>query len=119
MAGIIAVTIPIATTFILFWGIINILRIVKESNIKARMVELGHLEPDKQWITQKTASVADTYANLKYGILLVSVGAGLVIVNGMNLENNGPIIFGLLAIVAGVGFLTYFAIMKYFYKKAD
>lgn len=119
MAGIIAVTIPIATTFILFWGIINILRITKDSKIKARMVELGHLEPDKQWITQKTASVADTYSNLKYGILLVSVGIGLVIINDLNIDHNAPVIFGLLAIVAGLGFLTYFAIMKYFYRKAD
>lgn len=119
MEGIVALSIPISITYIIFWGIISILRINRESKIKARMVELGHLEPEKQWITQKSASVADTYSNLKYGILLVSVGIGLVIVNDLNLEYNAPVIFGLLAIVAGLGFLAYFAIMKYFYKKAD
>ena len=119
MAGLVAVMIPIAVTYIVFWGIISILRIIRESRIKARMVELGHLEPDKQWITQKSANVADTYSNLKYGIVLVSVGTGLVIVNDLNLDHNAAIIFGLLAIVAGLGFLLYFAIMKYLYRKAD
>ena len=119
MEGIVALSIPIAVTYIIFWGITSILRIKRESDIKARMVELGHLEPDKQWIIQKSTSAADTYANLKYGILLVSVGAGLMIVNDLNLDHNALIIFGLLAIVAGLGFLTYFAIMKYLYRKVD
>lgn len=119
MTGLVAVMIPIAVTYIVFWGIVTILRIVKESRIKDRMVELGHLEPEKQWILQKSASAPDTYSNLKYGIVLVSVGAGLMIVNDLNLDHNAPIIFGLLAIVAGLGFLLYFAIMKYLYRKAD
>ncbi len=112
-------SIPIAVTYIIFWGIISILKVRRESEIKARMVELGHLEPDKQWIIKKDTSVADTYSNLKYGILLVSVGAGLVVVNDLNMDHNAPVIFGLLAIIAGLGFLIYFAIMKYLYRKAD
>lgn len=119
MTELVAVTIPIAVTYIVFWGIVSILRIIKESRIKSRMIELGHLEPEKQWITQKSANVADTYSNLKYGIVLVSVGIGLVIVNDLNMDYNAPIIFGLLAIVAGLGFLLYFAIMKYLYRKVD
>lgn len=119
MTELVAVMIPIAVTYIVFWGTVTIMRIDKESRIKSRMIELGHLEPEKQWITQKSINVADTYSNLKYGIVLVSVGIGLVIVNDLDLDHNAPIIFGLLAIVAGLGFLIYFAIMKYLYRKAD
>lgn len=111
--------IPIATTFILFWGIIGILRIVKESKIKARMVELGHLEPDKQWIVQKSANVADTYSNLKYGILLLSIGIGFMLVKDLDIELDTTTVLGILTIVAGIGFLIYFGIMKYLYRKAD
>ncbi len=119
MAGIIAVTIPIAVTFILFWGIISILRVVRESRIKDRMVELGHLEPEKQWITQKSSSVADTYANLKYGILLISVGIGFMLVKDLDIEFDSTTVVGTIAMVAGAGFLLYFVIMKYLYQKAD
>lgn len=119
MEGIVALSIPIAVTYIIFWGIISILRINRESKIKARMVELGHLEPEKQWITQKSASVADTYANLKYGILLVAVGIGLMLVKDLDIEFNSSTMIGIVAIVAGLGFLVYFLIMKYLYRKAD
>ncbi len=119
MNSLTGILVPIATTYLFFWGIISILKVIRESRIKARMVELGHLEPEKQWITQKSASLADTYSNLKYGIVLVSVGTGLMIVNDLDLDHNAPIIFGLLAIVAGLGFLLYFAIMKYLYRKVD
>jgi hypothetical protein len=111
--------IPIAVTYIVFWGVVAIMRIQKETRLKSRMIELGHLEPEKQWITQKSMNMADTYSNLKYGIVLVSVGTGLMIVNDLDLDHNAPIIFGLLAIVAGLGFLLYFGIMKYLYKKVD
>lgn len=119
MNSLAGILIPIGTTYLFFWGTINILKVIRESRIKARMVELGHLEPEKQWITQKSATLADTYSNLKYGIVLVSVGTGLMIVNDLDLDHNAPIIFGLLAIVAGLGFLLYFAIMKYLYRKVD
>ncbi len=119
MEGIVALSIPIAVTYIIFWGIISILRINRESKIKARMVELGHLEPEKQWITQKSASLADTYSNLKYGILLVAVGIGLMLVKDLDIEFNSSTMIGIVAIVAGLGFLVYFLIMKYLYRKAD
>lgn len=112
-------SIPIAVTYIIFWGIISILRIKREAEIKARMVELGHLEPEKQWITQKSASVADTYANLKYGILLVAVGIGFMLVKDLNIEFDSSTMMGIVAILAGSGFLVYFVIMKYLYRKAD
>jgi hypothetical protein len=119
LRDLVPILVPLGITYVTFWGIITILRVIREARIKARMVELGHLEPEKQWITQKSAQLTDTYSNLKYGIVLVSVGAGLVIVNDLNLDHNAPTIFGLLAIVSGLGFLLYFAIMKYLYKKAD
>lgn len=119
MEGIVALSIPISITYILFWGIISILRVNRESAIKARMVELGHLEPDKQWITQKSASVADTYANLKYGLLLVSVGIGFMLVKDLDIEFDSTTIIGIISMVAGLGFLVYFLIMKYLYRKAD
>ncbi|MPR35027.1 DUF6249 domain-containing protein [Salmonirosea aquatica] len=119
MNSLAGILIPLGTTYLLFWGIVTIMRVAKESSIKARMVELGHLEPEKQWILQKSASAPDAYSNLKYGILLVCVGAGLMIVNDLNLDHNAPIIFGLLSIVAGLGFLLYFLIIKYLYRKAD
>ena len=119
MAGIIAVTIPIAVTYIFFWGIIAILRVVKESNIKARMVELGHLEPEKQMILERKNAASSTYANLKFGILLVSLGIGFMLVRDLDIEFDSTTIIGIIAILAGVGFLVYFLIMKYFYRKAD
>lgn len=119
MSSLTGILVPIGTTYLLFWGIVAIMKVAKESSIKARMVELGHLEPEKQWILQKSGSALDTYSNLKFGILLVCVGIGLMIVNDLDLEHNALIIFGLLAIVAGLGFLLYFAMMKYLYRKAD
>ncbi len=119
MAGIIAVTIPIAVTFILFWGIIGILRIVKDSNLKARMVELGHLEPEKEWILKRSTDATSTYSNLKFGILLISVGIGFMLVKDMDIEFDSTTIIGIISIVAGLGFLVYFGIMKYVYRKAD
>lgn len=112
-------SIPIAITYIIFWGIVSILKVKRESEIKARMVELGHLEPEKQWITQKSASVADTYSNLKYGLLLVSVGIGFMLVKDLDIQFDTTMIIGIIAIVSGLGFLIYFAIMKYLYRKAD
>lgn len=119
MEGIVALSIPIAVTYIIFWGIISIQRTNREAKIKARMVELGHLEPEKQWIVQKSANVADTYSNLKYGILLVSVGVGFMLVKDLDIELDTTTMAGTLAIVAGIGFLVYFMIMKYLYQKAD
>jgi len=119
MSSLTGILVPIGTTYLLFWGIVAIMRVAKESSIKARMVELGHLEPEKQWILQKSANTPDAYSNLKFGILLISVGSGLIAVRNLDLEYDSPTILGLLALLAGAGFLVYFLIMKYLYKKAD
>ncbi len=114
-----AFLVPVGILTVIFWGLTSIIRTFKEAKIKSRLIELGHLEPDKQWILQKSATVADTYSNLKYGILLVFIGLGFMAVRNLDLETDSPTIFGLLAILAGAGFLLYFVMMKYMFNKAD
>ena len=114
-----AFLVPVGILTVLFWGLTTIIRTLKEASIKKRMIELGHLESEKQWILQKSATIADTYSNLKYGILLICVGVGFMAIQNLDFESDTSTIFGLVAILAGAGFLLYFVMMKYIYKKAD
>lgn len=114
-----AFLVPVGILTVIFWGLTTIIKTFKEAKIKGRMIELGHLEPEKQWILQKSATIADTYSNLKYGILLVCVGIGFMAIRNLDIENDTSTIFGLVSILAGAGFLLYFALMKYMFKKAD
>jgi hypothetical protein len=110
---------PVGILTVIFWGLTTIIRILKEASIKKRMIELGHLESEKQWILEKSTTVANTYSNLKYGILFVCVGIGFIAIRNLSMEQDALTVLGLVAILAGFGFLIYFMIMKYIYKKAD
>ncbi|GAB2791823.1 hypothetical protein GCM10027275_40840 [Rhabdobacter roseus] len=119
MSDLTGILVPIGTLAIIFWGIHAIISTLKEAKIRSRLIELGHLETEKQWILEKRQQANDTYANLKYGIILLCLGAGFVLIQDLDMYHNSSLIFGIIALLAGVGFLLYFALMKYFFKKAD
>lgn len=119
MEELVAILVPLGSLSAIFIGITAITKAINDGKLKKRLIELGHLEPEKQWILQKQNSATETYANLKYGILLICVGAGFMAVSNLSMENDSTTIFGMLSILAGAGFLVYFVLMKYLFKKAD
>lgn len=79
--------------------------------LRRKMVEKGYVSEENKHLLEKEQE-ANKYSSLKWGILILSGGIGLVIIEYLPKAEESVLPFGVFAISVSIGFLIYFVIVK-------
>ena len=79
--------------------------------LKKKMIEKGYVSEDTQAIF-KSYSSANKYGSLKWGLLFLTGGISLIIMDATNVEPESPLPYGIFMVGLSIGFLIYYFIVK-------
>ncbi|MFT4736774.1 MAG: hypothetical protein ACI8QD_001953 [Cyclobacteriaceae bacterium] len=103
--------IPIFAIVGVFGGGVLFVKILTDFFLKRKIVEKGLATEEINSILRK--GVEDNkYSGLKWGLILLSAGIGLVIINYVPYDSDTPFPYGILSICVAIGFLTYYMLVK-------
>jgi hypothetical protein len=104
---------------IVFTGIYQIIKVFTDYVLKKRLISAGHV--DKAGILNTTSKEENSYPTLKWGLVALFAGLGLVVI--ALLEKNGGMAwmqgshyymqFGIELMAISLGFLVYFIIARF------
>jgi hypothetical protein len=91
-------------------------KIVTEYILKKKMIEKGFVNEDTQAIFKKHTAT-DQYGALKWGLLTLFGGIGLILMDYLRIDFDSTLPFGILSVSLSVGFLIYYVLVKRFLPK--
>ena len=91
-------------------------KVLTDYMLKKKMIEKGYVNEDTQAIF-KTHASDGRFGSLKWGLLTLSFGIGLILMDYLEVRSDSPLPYGLLAVALSVGFLAYYALVKKELKK--
>ncbi len=105
--------VAIVATFFFFF-VILIWEIYTKHRERMRLIEKGLPPEEVKAYFANEVKQSNPYSSLKWGILLTFVGLGIFLGNLFEemYEVSEGIIFGIIVLCAGMGFLIYFAIVS-------
>lgn len=103
---------------IIAFGIISIIKLITEYKLKRRLIDKAEvnegfstaLEESMKSITPKYEQLR--YPTLKWGLVFLSAGIGLIIMEFFEMNHRSTLPFGILSACISVGFLIYYFLMK-------
>lgn len=105
---------PVGLTFYL------ITKTLTDYFLRKKMVEKGLVGEEAAKILNKEVNEVNRYSSLKWGLIILSGGIGLVLVemfSGWHANSSLPL--GILSISISLGFLTYYFIVRNARKNDD
>ena len=91
-------------------GIAKIIQTFTDYHLKKRMVELGHVDEKVSNILGNQEEL--TYSSLKWGLIILFGGLGLILLEFISYDIDSPFPFGVEAVFIALGFLLYYFIVK-------
>ena len=79
--------------------------------LKKKMIDKGFVNDSTQAIF-KQQNADDKYPSLKWGLIVLSAGLALIILEFVETRPDSPLPYGLLAVFISAGFLTYYFIVQ-------
>lgn len=106
---------------IVFYGVYSLIKVFTDYLLKRKIVKSGHL--DKAGILEPPPAPngeANRYPNLKWGLIALMAGAGLILIEIFNRTGtitwedgrDGFLPFGIELVAIALGFLIYFFIVN-------
>jgi uncharacterized oligopeptide transporter (OPT) family protein len=101
--------IPIIAIISVFGSTILFVTVLTNYSLKRKLI-------DKDMVGPETANLFKSVSNkqnaLKWGLIILFAGIGLIIIDSMNLDGDEAMPYGIEAVCVSIGFLIYYAIMK-------
>jgi hypothetical protein len=79
--------------------------------LKKKMIEKGYVNEETQAIF-KNYSDANKFSALKWGLLFLSGGISLIIMESLSVEPDSPLPYGIFTVSVSIGFLVYYFLVK-------
>ena len=95
---------------ICFWGLIGIIKSISEHRLINKLIEKSKEEIKLDSLNLQKTIVG---GNLKWGIIILLSGIGLVLIHYLKLSSESPLPYGIESIFIAVGFILLFVIEKY------
>lgn len=100
----------LATIGLTFYGVTKLLT---DYYLRKKMVEKGLVGEDAANILARDHEKMSRYSSLKWGLIVVFAGIGLLIINlAVDFHNDPSLPLAILAISIGLGFLVYYFIIN-------
>jgi hypothetical protein len=100
------VLVPVAFLALAFWSLTTIVRVLSDNHTRRKAIA-AQMPPQHLPALFARQHDGERRSALKWGIVLVSMGIGLMIVELIPFDEEGPFALGILAVAAGAGFLMY------------
>lgn len=95
----------IGTTLVVFT------KAISDYILKKKMIEKGYVNDDTQAIFKRNTD-ENKYSSLKWGLIILSAGLSLIIMEFIQYEADSPLPYGLFSVFVSLGFLTYYFLVK-------
>lgn len=110
---------------IIAFGIITLVKTITEYKLKRRLIDKAEvneglssaLEESMKSISRNVEQ--NSYPTLKWGLVFLFVGTGLITMNYLEYNMQSTLPFGIISACAALGFLIYYFIMKKDLKKPE
>jgi type IV secretory pathway TrbL component len=87
-------------------------KVMTDYILKKKMIEKGFVNDDTQAIFKQQTGIDNKYSSLKWGLIVLSGGLALVILEFIDVRPDSPLPYGLLAVFISLGFLAYYFIVQ-------
>lgn len=85
-------------------------KVLTDYILKKKMIEKGYVTEETQALF-KTYKADNRYGALKWGLLFLSGGISLIIIDLVKVEPNSPMPYGIFTVGLSLGFLIYYFLM--------
>lgn len=102
--------VPIGVIGIIFFGLVSIIRTITDYQLRRKLIQLGHMEREALNVLQQPQD--NRLASLKWGLIILFGGIGLIIISLADLDGESPLPFGIEAVCISIGFLLYYFISQ-------
>lgn len=92
-------------------SIVLFTRTVTDYILKKKMIEKGFVNEDTQAIFKKNTE-ENRYSSLKWGLIILSAGLSLIMMEYIDYETQSTLPYGLFAVFVSLGFLIYYFMVK-------
>lgn len=92
-------------------------KVITDYILKKKMIEKGYVNDDTQAIFKTHESPDGRYGSLKWGLLTLSGGIALILMDYLEVRSDSPLPYGLLAVAFSAGFLFYYFLVRRELKK--
>jgi len=102
---------------IVFFAIVAVVKIVSDNTIRRRLIDKGLVDEKIKYL-YNGSSRAKVLSNLKWGIVLIGIGAAAIIAQVSRedwVDRGGAV--GLMFVFGGIGYLTYYFLLSSEAKK--
>ena len=97
-----------------FGSMILFIKILTDYWLKRNLINKGIVDEKAANILRQQVTEGNKYSSLKWGILVLFGGTGLIAINYIPYYRDSPLPYGIFAVFVAVGFLIY-----YFYVKGE
>lgn len=105
------VLMPISILGTFSFGVYVFTKTLTDYFLRRKMVEKGYVTEESKHLLAKEQEV-NKYNSLKWGIITLFAGIGLVVIEFLPRRDESVLPFGIFAISVSIGFLIYFFISK-------
>ncbi len=104
---------PIFIVGIVFFASAYVIKIISENRIRSRLIDSGKIDKQTQYLFSKPQfSESSPMSSLKWGFVLIALGAALFIGRLFPYEMEGEGTMGLMFLFSGIAFLIYYFISQ-------
>jgi len=100
---------------VIFTGIVSIIKTVLSYNLKRKLIESGQV--DEKAVNILGDQEEGRYAALKWGLVILFGGLGLVLLEFIPHNVNSPFPYGFVTTFIAVGFLIYYFLVRKEFSK--
>lgn len=86
-------------------------KVMTDYILKKKMIDKGFVNDSTQAIF-KNHETDDKYPSLKWGLIVLSTGLALVLLEFIETRPDSPLPYGLLAVFISLGFLSYYFMVQ-------
>ncbi len=101
--------IPIIAIISVFGSVILFVNTITNYSLKRKLIDKDMVNPETVNLFKKHDG---RHSALKWGLIVLFGGIGLIIIDSMGLDNDDAMPYGIEAVSIAIGFLTYYGLMK-------
>ncbi len=80
--------------------------------LRKKMIEKGFVNDTTQAIFKSQDSLDNKYPSLKWGLIVLTAGLALVVLEFIETRPDSPLPYGLFAVFVSIGFLAYYFLVQ-------
>ena len=100
------IIVPIGVLAVIFYGIVSIIRAITDYQLRRKLIQSGQVDPSVSNVLRPLHD--NRTVALKWGLIILFGGLGLIIISLFDMENESPLPFGIEAVSISIGFLSYY-----------